>query len=73
MKNKEINHLNKDTVDSLKNSKTKLPGYLAVGGAVLGSAFAGITSANAADVGGGLTHDQLDAIAYVFNIATNIL
>jgi len=36
MKNKAINHLKKDTVDSLKNSKTKLPGYLAAGGMVLG-------------------------------------
>ena len=73
MKNKAINHLKKDTVDSLKNSKTKLPNYLAAGGIVLGSTIAGISSVSAANVGGGANHDALAAIAFVFNIAAKDL
>jgi uncharacterized protein with beta-barrel porin domain len=73
MKNKAINHLNENTVDSLKNSKTKLPSYLAIGGVVLGSSFAGINSADAADIDGGITHKSNSATEYVFNIAAKDL
>jgi uncharacterized protein with beta-barrel porin domain len=73
MKNKAINDLKTDTVDSLKNSKNKLPSYLAVGGVVLGSTFAGLTSANAANVGSGITHKSATATAYIFNIANKDL
>ncbi|MDB4070251.1 autotransporter outer membrane beta-barrel domain-containing protein [Candidatus Pelagibacter sp.] len=73
MKNKAINDLKTDTVDSLKNSKNKLPSYLAVGGMVLGSTFAGLTSANAANVGGGITHKSATTTAYIFDIANKDL
>ena len=73
MKNKAINHLKENTVDSLKNSKTKLPGYLAIGGIAAVSTLAGMTEVNAAQVGNGATHDELTATEFTFNTANKDL
>jgi uncharacterized protein with beta-barrel porin domain len=49
MKNKETNDLTSASVDSLKNSKSKLPNYLVIGAVSVASSFAALNVANAAD------------------------
>ena len=73
MKNKAINHSETSSVDSLKNSKSKLPGYLKAGALVVGSTLASFQAANAVDVSNNLTADDNEGNAYVFNIASKIL
>ena len=73
MKNKAINHPKKASVDSLKDSKLKLPNYLAIGGIAAASTMAAVNTANAANVASGITDDDNIATAYVFNIANKTL
>ena len=49
MKNKAINHLTPTSVDSLKNSKSKLPNYLAIGAMSVASSLGAFNLAHAGD------------------------
>ena len=73
MNNKALNQQDAKSVDSTKDLKNKLTNYLTIGGIALGTGFVGINTANAANVGGGSTHDTFIATAYVFDIGTKDL